>query len=345
MSFKLLSSIMLGLRYNSAFQKLLKSLRAVPVLAMLWVLCGCAADKPTLHYPYIIAAEQFSTSFLVLNPNVDPCSREAIVWRYNPAVHWDFDDKYLRKFRNPSEAKIVENGSKLLFTCSGGACGLIDLATEKLDWLVFAGGNPHSAEILPDGNAVTASSIGSHLMLWDLKKDIKGSVSKKYMLPSAHGVVWDPQTQLIYACGKHGIVSYKYDPEKVELTQVRIYNLDRKDIAAYAHDLLLDPCDGKLLVTVTRGLVKVDQISGAFEVITPQRYLKSASISPAAGTLVMMATRRYWSDELHKVDEQGRIVDFIRLPHMQFYKARWISDNENMWIKNKQADLKADKHE
>ena len=332
--------------YRVIFKKTLKCFCFLAVLAVILTNTGCAVDKQLSRYPYIVAAEQFSTSFLVLNPNVDILSKEAIVWRYDPAVHWDFDGKYLRTFRNPSEAKIVKNGTKLLFTCSGGACGLIDIATEKLDWLVFAYGNPHSAEILPDGNAVTASSIGSYLMLYDLKKDLKGSVNKKYTLKSAHGVVWDPKTQLLYACGKHGVVSYKYDPEKVELTQKRIYNLDRPDIAAYGHDLQLDPRDGKLLVTVTRGLVKLDQVSGEFEVITPQRRLKAVSSLPGYATLTMMATERYWSDELHLIDSNGKVVDFLRLPHMHFYKARWISDKENIWLENKDKnDLKVGKSE
>ena len=297
---------------------------------------GCLVEKAPQKYPYILATEQFTTSFMVLNPNVDILSPEAIVWRYNPAVDWDIENKHLRAFRNPSDAKIVQNGSKLLFTTSGGVCGLIDLTQKKLDWLVFANGNPHSAELLPDGNAVTVSSIGSYLMLFDLKKDIKGSISKKYILKSAHGVVWDNKNQLLYACGRNGVVSYKYDPEKVELTPVREYNLDLPERIADAHDLIIDPVDGKLLVTVTRGLLKLDQITGAFEVITPHRRIKSVSVVPEIGIMIVMAEKgTWWSDKLRRVDSRGAITDFIRMPHMHFYKARWISDSENIWLKNK----------
>ena len=317
------------------FRFLFKSVYALPLLTILFC-TGCLADKTPQKYPYILATEQFSTSFLVLDPNVDISSPAAIVWRYNPAVDWDIENKHLRAFRNPSDAKIVQNGSKLLFTTSGGVCGLIDLTLKKLEWLVFANGNPHSAELLPDGNAVTASSIGSYLMLFDLKKDIKGSISKKYALKSAHGVVWDNKTQLLYACGRNGVVSYKYDPVKVELTPVREYNLDLPERIADAHDLIIDPVDGKLLVTVTRGLVKLDQITGAFEVITPRRRIKSVSVAPEIGTLIVLAEKGgWWSDTLRWVDKHGAITDFIRMPHMHFYKARWIPDSENIWLKNK----------
>lgn len=310
-------------------------MKSLCCLAPAVALAGCTLnmENSVAKYPYIVAAEQFSTSFIVIDPNVDVLKNEAIVWRYAPIKDWDVPEDKLRTFSNPSEVKIVKDGTKLLLTCSGGACALIDLATGKYDWLVFPYGNPHSAELLPDGNVVTASSTGAYLRLYDLKKDIKGTVSKKYPLESAHGVVWDKKTELLYACGKHGIVSYKYDPEKVELTQVKEYNLDLPDLASGGHDLYLDPRDGKLLVTVTRGMVKVDQESGKFEVITPQRHIKSVSVAPGIGTLVMIPTESWWSDKLGILDEQGVIKDFIRMPHMRFYKARWIPDMEKFQFK------------
>ena len=290
------------------------------------------------QYPYIITAEQFSTSFIVINPNVDPLSEAAIVWRYDPLQDWNIDDKYARYFTNPSEAKIVNNGTKLLLTSSGGICALVDLKKCASDWVVFPEGNTHSAEILSDGNLLTASSAsGGYLTLYDLKKDRKGSIYKKYVLRRAHTIVFDPKDKLLYVAWKEGIISYKYDPEKVELKEIRKYNLNRPDLTANTHDLIIDPVDGKLIMSLTRGLIKLDQATGKFELIHPQRHIKSISADPKHGLLLTFPDtyKIWWNDKLHILGADGKIKQFFRMPHMRFYKARWIPDNENFWLKNK----------
>ena len=79
------------------------------------------------------------------------------VWSWDPytacvpSAHQDW-------FINPSEVKPVFNKRYILMTASGGAVALIRLSDHKLMFYANCGQNPHSAEILPDGNIVTAES-------------------------------------------------------------------------------------------------------------------------------------------------------------------------------------------
>ena len=157
------------------------------------------------NYPWIIAAEQLSTRFLILDPNEDPLSKAAIKWAWTPRQSAKVALDHYYFYNNPSEVKLIDGGRKLMFSCSGGACGIIDIASGELLTHVYPMGNPHSVELLPDGNMVTASSTGRTLTLFDLKSDPAGSIYKQYTFRSAHGVVYDEKTQHLFSCGSYGL--------------------------------------------------------------------------------------------------------------------------------------------
>ena len=87
-------------------------------------------DSPA-RYPLIAAAEQFSSRILLLDPNRDPLSDQAIVWQWSPMHDWDMDRDTLRQYVNLSEVKPVSGGTRLLVTASGGACVMLDLRTGR----------------------------------------------------------------------------------------------------------------------------------------------------------------------------------------------------------------------
>ena len=203
------------------------SARIIFLFAILLATIQTFASEAKL--PLIVAAEQLSTRFLILDPNEDPLSQAAIKWAWNPRQSPKVELDHYYFYNNPSEVKLIDNGKKLLFSCSGGACGIIDIASGELLTHVYPMGNPHSIEILPDGNLVTASSTGARLTLFDLKSDPSGRKCKKYPLRSAHGVVFDTQKQILFSCGSSGLSEWKYDPEKVELVLVKehVYSTKR----------------------------------------------------------------------------------------------------------------------
>ena len=277
--------------------------------------------------PLIVAAEQLSTRFLILDPNEDPLSKKAIKWAWDPRQSPKIALDHYYFYGNPSEVKLIDNGKKLLFSCSGGACGIIDIASGDLLTHVYPMGNPHSIEILPDGNLVTASSTGRRITLFDLKSDPSGKKFKRYTFRSAHGVVFDKKTQHLFGCGSYGLAEWKYDPEKVELILVKEHvfgrNKDNKGTFG-GHDLYFDPVDGMLTLTGSAELCKVNSVTGERKVLSNIPHIKSASFIADVPTLLLVPNESWWNDTLTILDKNGKASDLRRYPHFRFYKVRWI---------------------
>lgn len=276
-------------------------------------------------YPYILAAEQFACRFTVIDPNVPPTSPEAVVWSWSPMNNWDIQDADLRAFGNPSEVKSVLNNTHLLATASGGACVLIDFKTNTVKHMLHADGNTHSAELLADGNIVTASSSGCYLRLFDLKNDPEGKTFREYYQRTAHGVVFDYRSEKLFSCGGDGMAAWEYDPEKVELKQVEDYNWNTPEHQFDGHDLSLDSSNGKLVVTGHSALWYFDTLSGKREMIAPLSDVKSASFAPELPPLLMIPDESWWSDRLLLLNTDKTHKDLLRMAHWRFYKARWLT--------------------
>lgn len=274
--------------------------------------------------PLIIAAEQLSTRFIILDPQVDPLSKKAIKWAWTPrqSPKVKLDNFYF--YNNPSEVKLIRNNTQLLFSCSGGACGIIDIASGELLYHVYPKGNPHSAELLPDGNIVTASSTGAFLMLFDLQRDPEGNIAKQYDCPSAHGVVYDEKTQRLYSCGREGITEWRYDSRKVELIKIADYPFPVVINVFGGHDLYRDLQDGLLTVSGRHAVYKFNCQTKEQTFFLNAAHVKSVSVHPKAPTLLLIPNEKWWNDELQIADKSGRVRKLIRYPHFRFYKVRWV---------------------
>ena len=279
--------------------------------------------RSTGKYPLIAAVEQFSSRVLILDPNLNPLLGNAIVWQWSPMHDWDLDAKTVRTFCNLSEVKPVFGGTRLLVTASGGACTLLDLQTKKAGPVLYAGGNPHSADLLPDGNIVTASSYG-YLRLFDLKKDPGGQIYRDYPQESAHGVVFSPSRKRLYSSGKDGLICWQYDPDQVVLIKKAEYQFNLPDARFGGHDLSLDPVSGKFIITGRPFTLRFDPDTGKTDAKIEIPHIKSAATTSGQPTLLMIPDERWWSTRLRLLHRDGTISDLLDIPHFRFYKARWF---------------------
>lgn len=243
-------------------------------------------------------------------------------------------------FVNPSEVKPVFNRRYILMTASGGAVALIRLSDHKLMFYANCGQNPHSAELLPDGNIVTAESNSGEINTFVVDTvNVLGAKANTVKLGNAHNVVWDQKRSYLYATatitgGVTALFRFKYDGNRSnpKLTnQTRIYTFTNE---SGGHDLF--PVDGEedqLWFTAASAVYKFD-LAGVTDATTNESAepacekvyslpdIKSVCNGPD-GILMLKPTLEWWAEGL--VNETGE--ELFKMSGAKIYKGRWMIDN------------------
>lgn len=128
------------------------------------------------------------------------------------------------------------------------------------------GSNPHSVEILPSGNIVVASSDGAQVRLFYTSAFLSGGSekdSKKYTevtLYSAHGVLWDPEYDVLWALGGSELAAYAVVGEGTSQRLVKDEDLSYTLPYGGGHDLAADLSDTRYLyATVQDRVIRYDK--------------------------------------------------------------------------------------
>lgn len=252
------------------------------------------------------------------------------VWSWNPYTA-RIPSSQQSWFVNPSEAKPVGNRKYILMTASGGAVALIRVADHKLMFYANCGTNPHSAELLPDGNIVTAESSAGEINTFvvDTVK-VLGSKAATVKIGNAHNVVWDNTRGCLYATGtiSAGVTalfrfSYNGDKANPALTgQTRVYTFENE---SGGHDLF--PVYGeqnKLWLTAASAVYQFDVSTDtpSCEKVYDLAGIKSVSNGPD-GTLLLKPTEEWWAEGL--INERGETL--FQMRGSKIYKGRWMIDN------------------
>jgi len=267
----------------------------------------------------IILAEQLKTRVAIAD-----VPSKTIIWEWSPATP-DVKSDALKWFSNISDAKLVYNGKYILATASGGGVALIRIADKKVLFYAFAGGNVHSAELLPDGNIVSASSTGNYLTLFkvDTLNFPDRVYSKNVPIDFGHNVVWDHKNQLLWSAAMNQLKSFRYNfnCNLPDLTLVESVTIPGTE----AHDLFPVHNENALWLTTTTNVYKFDistkKLNPADVV---QANIKSVSSGPEGFPIILLKPKvSWWSDEV--IDAKGNTV-FLQ-NGLKIYKARWLLQN------------------
>lgn len=267
----------------------------------------------------IVLAEQLHNRVAI----ADVASQQ-IFWEWKPEQS-NIKTEHLAWFTNTSDVKPVYNGKYLLVTASGGGVALVRIADKKTVFYAYAGGNTHSAELLPDGNIVSASSTGNFMTVFkvDTTKAAVDVYSRNFPLAFGHNVVWDEKNQVLWSAADHQLLSftYNFNCDLPELTQKETIDLPGKD----AHDLFPVYGQNALWLTNTTNVYTYNFDNKKLEQANVlQANIKSVSSGDAALPIIIIRPKTsWWTDEV--LDAKGNSVFYQS--GLKIYKARWYLDN------------------
>ena len=216
-------------------------------------------------------------------------------------------------------------------TASGGAVALIRISDSKLMFYANCGQNPHSAEILPDGNIVTAESRSGEINTFVVDTiKVLGNKSNTIKLGNAHNVVWDKKREFLYATGtiKDGVTALfrlQYNGERNNpklIGQKRIYTFEKE---SGGHDLF--PVYGeenKLWFTAASAVYQFDvsEEMPICEKIFSLEDIKSIS-NKGDEVILLKPTEEWWAEGLINEKEE----ELFQMKSSRIYKGRWMVDN------------------
>lgn len=134
--------------------------------------------------------------------------RNAILWQWDAKKYASVVGQTENNMIRLDDAKPVDDNKKILATSSKGYSVLVDMESGDVLWYSNQSKNAHSADMLPnDRVAVACSEGGDVVQIFDIAKPnvVKFSTPLAY----AHGVVWNPVTERLYAVGNNTFNIYK----------------------------------------------------------------------------------------------------------------------------------------
>ena len=156
------------------------------------------------------------------------------------------------------------------------------------------GNNPHAVELLPSGNMVIANSTGNCLRLFYASAALENKEAPRYTeyeLKDAHGLLWDPEYEVLWALGSDELAAYALTGEGTEEKLSKISSGLGASLPKEfpgGHDLSADLTNPNFLYLTTNiGPIRYDKENGTFTANftqsnqIPKGYLKALSNNPS----------------------------------------------------------------
>jgi hypothetical protein len=299
------------------------------VLATGWTLWRSAASE---NFD-VVATDQASRKILVLDPDVaDWSSEEAVKWSWAPSSRNGFEN-LTYAWGLPSGVKLRKNkeGLWLVVTDSRGLAAIVPYpAGDSKKWGLNVGGNPHEAELLPNGNIAVAASTGGWVRIYTASQGPSSSKYTEFPLSGAHGVLWDPGKNVLWALGDYYLVALQVEGTDSEPTIREV--LRKRLLTNGGHDL--QPVYGdpdRLWVTTGSHVYQYVKSTNTWDATYPGNALINRGKVKSIGSLKSGQVLSTVPKPGCQSDWCTDTVDFFA-PEMQrtrkgaaFYKARFLN--------------------
>ncbi|MGW4486251.1 DUF6528 family protein [Amycolatopsis sp. NPDC004368] len=287
----------------------------------------------------IVITEQGFDQIDILDATDAAFGAAKTLWTWKPTAANGFGD-LTTAWGLPDEAQLRHLGTQqyLLTTDSYGLAAVVPYPQGTGSYWatnVGAANNPHSAELLPDGNVAVTASNGGFVRVYTASQGPRSATYAQFDLPGAHGVYYDPTTRLLWAAGNGDLVGLEIGgtPAAPSLRQVVDTPLPAGP-TSYGHDVY--PVRGntdRLWVTTVAGVFQYSLSAHTFgkdfkgQATIDRPDVKSIGDDPLTGQVVTSAIQPGnacpWCTDT---------VDLYRPRHSlelhggQIYKARWWLD-------------------
>lgn len=209
----------------------------------------------------VAITDQKSNRVVVMRRDAWSESSRLRSWRAGGGGWFNLSDVKFRHAERFGQVAVVAG--------SGGNVGVYDVKRTTRDqglgdllWAATPGGNPHAAERIPGSGCVVSASSedGGYLTLFapkDAGRPETLAGVQKLPFPCAHGVLWDPTRQVLWALGYDELRSYTVAGTGRD---TRLHRTNRTlAFDGIGHDLQPDYADRtKLLITTSAGGYEVD---------------------------------------------------------------------------------------
>lgn len=245
------------------------------------------------------------------------------IWTWRAGDSSGIAPEHRAWFSIMDECKPVRGGAEVLVcSSSGGGVALIRRSDDAS--LFYAHGrNAHSAALIGDDVLAAAFSIEcDQLRLYSLDAEpLNAQPAWSIPLPGAHGVVWDPQRDVLWALGGTELLKLRVHPRAAPTGEV----LRRWELPAPGgHDLFaLD--ERNLAITMSGSAARFDAVDESFNPLTELpdgANVKSISRNASTGGILYTRGEPITTGKVRFVGGEDLI-----LPEDDLYKARWNSPN------------------
>jgi len=243
-----------------------------------------------------------------------------IVWRWKISDATDLPDTYQKYMGTFDDCKPVDGNKKILITSSAGGVVLLDRPTGRCPFYAHVP-NAHSAAYLPGDRIIVALSTnaeGNRIELYDVSNP-EVEIYKD-SLYSAHGVLWIPEINQMFALGYDELRSYSlknWDTEYPELQLEKSWALPGQS----GHDLI-SVSYNRLILTTVDGVWNFDIQKETFSPFSPLESVsnvKSVNYDETTQRLIYTKGEISWWTHRIYCENPDKI---LTIPDINLYKAR-----------------------